>query len=99
MTLVHYLLFIGYVCVCVWRKGGGGVLRPLLLYRRGGRTQDWSFACKTDWADFTTSMSFLPSNLMAEMIPNREALNANTKSLLSALKGWEDNDLGINVLI
>ena len=79
--MTYCLIFIGYGCVCVF------VLRPSLLHRRGGRTQDLSSACKTERADFTTSMSFLPSNLMAEISPNREVLNANTKILLSALKG------------
>ena len=34
--------------------------------------------CKTDQADFTEYMSFLPSNLVEEISPDQEALSANT---------------------
>ena len=34
--------------------------------------------CTTDQADLTDWMSFLPSNLMEEISPNTEALNANS---------------------
>ena len=44
----------------------------------GSRMRDLSSACKTDRADFTEWMPFLPFNRMAEISPNEEALSANT---------------------
>ena len=35
-------------------------------------------AYKSDRADFSDWMTFLPSNLMEEISPNTEALSANT---------------------
>ena len=58
-----------------------------------------SSSSKTDRADFIDLMSFLPSNLLEEINPNKDALSVKTWSLLSAWKRWEDNDLGINDLI
>ena len=43
-----------------------------------GRTWAFSSECKTDQSDFTDWMNFLLSNLMEEISPNPEALNANT---------------------
>ena len=45
---------------------------------RGGRTLPLSFECKIYQADFTARLSFLPSNLMEEIIPNLKALSSNT---------------------
>ena len=42
-------------------------LCPLLFPCRGGRKQDLSSVSKTDQADFTDWMFFLPSNLMEEI--------------------------------
>ena len=43
-------------------------------------------------------MSFLPSNLMEEVSPNSEALSADTYSLSSAWKGWEDIGYGLGII-
>ena len=59
------------VCVCVF------ILRPLLFPSRGSKTRLFSSASKTDQADFTDRMFFLPSNLMEEIIPNTDAPNTN----------------------
>ena len=58
--------FCQVYCECVWM-----CYFPFffLLPHKGGRTLDWSPACKTDWADFTHWMPCLPSNLMEENQP------------------------------
>ena len=67
------------MCVCVF------VLHLLLPYRGSG-TRALRSACKTDQADITDWISFLPSKLMEEISSNTEALIANTKSPSSAWK-------------
>ena len=42
-----------------------------------------SFACKTNQADFTCWMSFLPSNFIQEISPYTEAFGKYLKSLIS----------------
>ena len=45
---------------------------------RGGRVRALSSVYKTDQVDFTSWISFLPSNHLEEISPNPEALNVNT---------------------
>ena len=61
------------------------VLHSLVFPHGGGRTQALSATCKTDRADFTNWMSFLPSNVIEE-ISLTQALSTNTLSLSSAWK-------------
>ena len=61
-----------YKCVYVF------VLCPLLFPYREGRTRALSSACKTNRADSTDWMPFLPSNFIEEISFNTEALDANT---------------------
>ena len=70
----------------------------IVPYRRG-RTQALTSACKTDQADFTYWMSFVPSNLMEEISSNTEALRVNIQSLWSTWKSWKANYLDINASI
>ena len=64
---------------------GGGRTQALVFPHGGGRTQALSSTCKTDRADFTNLMSFLPSNVIEE-ISLTQALSTNTLSLSSAWK-------------
>ena len=72
-VVCKYSVHIGFggefVCIC---------LSPLLFPFRGGRPGALSSAYKADCADFTDWMSLLPSNIMEEISPNKEVLNANT---------------------
>ena len=69
---VKYILPSKGVCVCVF------VLRPLLFPSRRGRMRALSSAYNTDRAEITDWMPFLPTNLMAGISPNTEALSTNT---------------------
>ena len=59
-------------------------LCPLLFPCREGRKQALSSVSKSDQADFTDWVFYLPSNHMEEISPNTETLNANTSSISSA---------------
>ena len=62
------------------------VLHPLLIPYKEGRTRALTFAGKTDQADFTLGMYFLPSNFMEEVSRNTDAPGTNTLSLSSTWK-------------
>ena len=63
------------VCACVF------VLDLLLLFFSGGRTLALTFEWKTEYADFTDWMSFLPTSLVEKVISNPEHLSS--KSFIS----------------
>ena len=54
------------------------ILRSFLFSSRGGRAWALISGFKTDRADFTDWMSFLPSNLAEEISSYPEALSKNT---------------------
>ena len=54
------------------------VLHPLLLPLREGRARTLSSEIQAGQDYFTDWMSFLPSNLIEEIIPNPEAVSENT---------------------
>ena len=63
------------------------LLGPSLFPSKRGRTRVLSSECKTDQADFPDWMSFLPSNLMEEINPIREALTNKSFLSIEQLKG------------
>ena len=73
------------------------LLGPSLFPSKRGRTRVLSSECKTDQVDFPDWMSFLPSNLMEEINPIREALTNKSFLSIEQLKGKKK--LGINALI
>ena len=66
-SLVCWLIFNTLYLLCVYDRVTSFII-PLLL----------SSACKTDQANFSEWMSFLPSIFMKETSPKTEALGANT---------------------
>ena len=74
------------------------VYSPYYSPYRGVRTRILSSACKTDQAEFTDWMYFLPFNLIREINSNTEDITANTKHLSSGWKNRNDNDLSKNAL-
>ena len=63
------------VCFCVYFFV---CFTSFIIPYRGGRKLALISVWKTDQADFTDWISFLPSNLMEEISSNTEALNVNT---------------------
>ena len=62
------------------------VLRLLLFPYRKSRMRASSSARRTNQADCTDWMFFLPSNVMKEISPNTEIFSGNTLGLSSAWK-------------
>ena len=83
LTVMFYCVFC-YVCV---------LLCPFLFPYRGGKTRDLSSARKTDHTDFTERMSYLPSNFMAEISPEKKALVGYVNPFRTSLR--ENQYLGI----
>lgn len=87
--LKHLLQYLShYVClnqnihqILITRSIFLFVLHLLLFPPRGGSIQALSSEYKIIHVDFTDTMSFLPSKLMQETIPNSNACSINTSSL------------------
>ena len=75
---IEFLTLIQYLSLKVNRLFYVFILRLSLFPYKGVRVRVLSSAFKTDQADFSDWMSFLPSNLMKEVSAKTVALNANT---------------------